>query len=269
MLSHVGIVGYGRMGGLIAKRLINDGKEVSCLLPTHPLLMESPRCDDIRKSPSGITFYRKPEAFFSETDIVVLAVRPAHLEQLAVCAAKYVRSYHSLISIMASTSTTSLKKIFPHANITRIMPNIYIDNKVSYIPYFHESERSKTLVSKVFEGNRLIKLETESLIDGYTKINGCSPAMFSWMFQELSNVMDQYEILADECDVCKDPKAQCNGSCEFFMKETRKEARQALLNVLYLTAQDLANRHPQTIINEVASPGGVTRATLDKLPSLN
>lgn len=272
MLKHVGIIGYGRMGGLIAQRLLNDGKSVSCLLPTHPVLMESQRCDDVVTHPMGITFYRKPEPFFSENETIILAIRPAHLEHLVVCAGSYVRSYHSIVSIMASTTTSTLKEAFPRAHITRIMPNIYINNRVSYIPYFHESNRNMNLTTKLFNGNRLIRLDEEEHLDGFTKINSCSPALFSWMFQELSNVIEKYTLTSTDCTRCVNVNIECDGSCEHQRyvtnKHMREETRRALLNALYLTAQDLENRHPQAIIDEVASPGGVTRASIDKLPSL-
>lgn len=273
MLHHVGIVGYGRMGRLIAQRLLNDGKAVSCLLPTHPLLIENPRCDDVTKHPTGITFHRKPESFFSETETVILAIRPAHLEDLVKYTGSYVRSYHSIVSIMASTPTSTLKSAFPRAHVTRIMPNIYINNRVSYIPYYHESNRNMSLVTKLFKDNRLIKLEEEEHLDGFTKINSCSPALFSWMFQELSNVIEKYTLTGEDCERCVNVNIECDGSCEHQRhvanKHIREETRRALLNALYLTAQDLERRHPQAIIDEVASPGGVTRASIDKLPSLN
>lgn len=82
---------------------------------------------------------------------------------------------------MTGVDRSELCLRFPLAKVIRIMPNIYMNN----ITYLNNDENDYHVIKKIFPQSRLISVSTNQQLELTTIIHGCSPALFSLLFQEL------------------------------------------------------------------------------------
>lgn len=241
--NFIGVIGYGRMGRRIVNTLSSSRSNVViCFLnPDSPKLSLNykelnDRCDD------NVIFTKTPAHVFNMVDELIVAVRPDQLETVAERYSTYLNHDNWLISVAAGVKRQKLIELFPKvpsSQIIRIMPNIYV-NSGSYVPYLSQPDNVH-VHRKIMDlfGDRGVPIASEDDFEKYTKINGCTPALVAWLYQQF---------------------LRQNPPCEL------KGMTSAMISHNFcLTLKDLLRRDPQEIIDEVASPGGVTRASIDKL----
>ncbi len=166
-------------------------------------------------------------------DVVVLAVKPAKLDEVAaeLSGAKVV------ISLLGATSLQRVSEAFPKAEVARVMPNVAVEVRRGVLCV---TGAVSDEVRGMLEGlGHVVELPDEQF-DAATAVMGCAPA---------------YLALAVE--------ALADAGVEAGLGE--ELARELVVETTGGTAELLRLRHPADVRRAVASPGGSTEAGLEAL----
>jgi pyrroline-5-carboxylate reductase len=169
----------------------------------------------------------------ARADLLVLAVRPAKLEQVA----PQLTGARELISILAAVSLDRLRRALPGARVLRVMPNVGVEVRRGVMCV--TGEASEQARAKLELLGHVVELADEEF-DAATAVMGCAPAYLALAV----------EALADA------------GAAEGLDPEL---ARELVVETAAGTAELLRIRHPADVRRAVASPGGSTEAGLEAL----
>lgn len=166
-------------------------------------------------------------------DVVVLAVKPAALEQ----AAGELAGARAVVSILGATSLEKVEAAFPDAAVGRIMPNVAVEvggGVLCVAGQFSPEVREKLdLLGTVVE-------LPDSQFDVATALMGCSPAYFALVAEAL---------------------AEAGVSAGLDQELVEKMVVEAAAG----TGALMRVRHPADVRVAVTSPGGSTEAGLEAL----
>jgi pyrroline-5-carboxylate reductase len=171
----------------------------------------------------------------SDSDVVVLAVKPAALDDAAADLAATARS---LISVLAATPTTRLAEAFAEVPVLRVMPNQPVEVRrgvVCYVP----APGMDDAVSLLRLLGSVVPLE-EKLMDAAMAVMSCSPAYVAFVAEALARAGEREGL---------DPSL----------------ANELVAGAFAGTAELLQKRQPGEIRRAVAPPGGATEAGLEAL----
>ncbi len=166
-------------------------------------------------------------------DLVVLAVKPARLEEVAaeLAAATVV------VSLLGATSLARLEGLFPRSDVIRVMPNVGVEvGKGVLCVTGSPHAGARALLAGL---GHVVELPDEQF-DAATAVMGCAPAY----------VALAVEAIAD---------AGAAGGLDAEL------ARELVVETTAGTAELLRVRHPADVRRAVASPGGSTEAGLEAL----
>jgi pyrroline-5-carboxylate reductase len=166
-------------------------------------------------------------------DVVVLAVKPAKLEQVAL----ELDAAKAVVSLLGATSLETLGRAFPEAEIGRVMPNLAVE--VGRGVLCTTGSLSPDLRRALAALGRVQDLD-DAQFDAATAVMGCTPAYFALAAEALA------EAGAD---------AGLDGEL----------ARELVVETLLGTGELLRARDPLDVRDSVASPGGSTEAGLEAL----
>lgn len=173
------------------------------------------------------------EELAARADAVVLAVKPAKLEQ----AAARLGAAREVVSVLAATPLERLRAALPGARVLRAMPNVGVEARRGVLCVAGEAApRVRAALAAL---GRLVELE-EGEFDAATAVMGCSPAYFALVAEALA---------AAGADAGLEPGL----------------ARELVVETAAGTAELLRVREPAALRAAVASPGGATEAGLEAL----
>jgi pyrroline-5-carboxylate reductase len=166
-------------------------------------------------------------------DLVVLAVKPARLEEVApeLAGAKVV------VSLLGATPLGAVAAAFPTAETHRVMPNVAVE--VGRGVLCISGPVSPSVRQKLELLGHVVELADEDF-DAATAVMGCAPAYLALAV----------EAIADA------------GAADGLDPEL---ARELVVETTAGTAELLRARHPADVRAAVASPGGSTEAGLEAL----
>lgn len=166
-------------------------------------------------------------------DVVILAVKPAALDQ----AAGELAGAESVISILGATSLEKVKAAFPDAEVGRVMPNVAVEvggGVLCATGEFNPDVREKLdLLGHVVE-------LPDSQFDVATAVMACSPAYFALVAEALTD-------------------AGADAGLD------RELAEKLVVEAAAGTGSLMRVRRPADLRISVTSPGGSTEAGLDAL----
>lgn len=242
----IALVGGGNMGGALAAgwlRTKRSGIAADDLIVVDPApgatvqgLIET----------HGVTRVDALTLELAETvDIVVLAVKPQSLEQVAAALAPVLRQDAGIISIMAGITLNRLGLAFGDRPIVRAMPNtaaavgagvsVCISNAAG-----EPLEAATTRLLKVAGSVEWVR--EERLIGAVTAVSGSGPAYVFLLAEALAGA----------------------GTAEGLPRElAEKLARETIIGAGALLAA--SDKSPQELRRAVTSPGGTTQAAVDVL----
>ncbi len=179
-------------------------------------------------------------ALAEASDIVVLAVKPAVLDDVA---RELVDAGTPVISILAGTPLEKLAAALPGVDLVRVMPNLGAQLRqavlcVSYPEGLDEASKARANKLLALLGD-VIEIE-EELIDAATAIMGCSPGYLALLA----------EILVEE---------------GVKLGLTEDQTSRMVARSMAATGGLLDLHEPGALKRAVASPGGMTEAGLDAL----
>lgn len=172
-------------------------------------------------------------AVAERADLVVLAVKPARLEEVA---AELVDA-RVVLSLLGATALQTVAAAFPTAEVHRVMPNVAVEVRRGVLCVVGPS--SSAVRQKLGVLGHVVELRDEDF-DAATAVMGCAPAYLALAV----------EAIADA------------GTADGLDEDL---ARELVIETTAGTAELLRIRHPADVRKAVASPGGSTEAGLEAL----
>lgn len=164
----IAIIGVGVMGTAFANAFTQEGHDV-VLCDRNP--------EKGKALAKVAEFVKEPSAAVMSADIVLIAIKPKDLKDLA----KELGDLKGkiVLSILAGVTVSSLTEYFPGAQIVRSMPNLALTCNESVIALVEENsltEETKKRVDELLAGLGLVFWAEEKQIDGITALAGSGPA---------------------------------------------------------------------------------------------
>lgn len=182
----------------------------------------------------------------SNSDIVILAVKPQQFVEVCRGVAECIRADHLIVSIMAGVSTASIQELFPHveARVVRAMPNLPIHvgaGMAGVCKGKHAQDVDLLRAQRIFDaGGRSIVIEDESQMDAVTAVSGSGPAYFYFFVEALTTAGERAGLSRQQADILA--KQACLGAARMMLE---------------------SGEPPDSLRQKVTSPGGTTQAAME------
>lgn len=182
----VTIIGCGNMGLIYARAFL----KYNIVSKSELMLVEKSetRKKELKKLDIGKVVV-PADGIISESDVIILAVKPQDFSELTADLKKVLGKETILISIMAGISISFLQEKLAHGSIIRAMPNSPVEIGMGITAYClskgvnaEQARKAENLLSTT---GRTLYVEDESMMDAVTAISGSGPAYFFWFAQQL------------------------------------------------------------------------------------
>lgn len=166
-------------------------------------------------------------------DLVVLAVKPAKLEGVAV----ELQGARTIVSLLGATPLERVADLFAGAEVIRVMPNVGVEVRRGVLCVAGaESPPTRALLGRL---GHVVELP-DPQFDAATAVMGCAPAYLALAVEAIADAGAEAGL---------DPAL----------------ARELVVETTAGTAELLREHHPADVRKAVASPGGSTEAGLEAL----
>lgn len=241
------VIGAGNMGLAYAKALLNSefikGSSLM-IMDTDPNKIEE------LKEESRFDVYTNLEDCIPAADIIFVAVKPYHSEELFKSIKHLMIPDQVVISIMAGTTIQTIQNGLGITKVVRAMPNLPALVGKGLTSFTASAEVSRLELSTVENllstTGKAIRLDTENDVDASTGISGSGPAYVFYFMQSMMEAAKEMGFSDHDSKVLVSQTFE--GAVELFNQN------------------DLS---PQTWMDRVASKGGTTRAALDSMEGNN
>lgn len=239
-MKQIGIVGFGFMGSAIVRSVRSRFPAVSI-----GMIEKDPARRDIAAGEYGARDYTdRPAELISESDVVVLAIKPQDFAAIApsIAAAGNSPLY---ISVLAGTSVETLTKRLGSERIVRIMPSLVAEIGravvgMSFGPGVRGEDKARA--HEVVDGMGTVLEVQEPLLAAITGLSGSGVAfVFSFIHALAMGGVAQGISYA----MALEGALEVVGGASALLKETAV--------------------HPEEMVSRVASPAGTTIAGLREL----
>jgi pyrroline-5-carboxylate reductase len=229
-------VGCGNMGGAILQAWLDKGLDVAKVTVIKPHV--SPLPGGLQSRPD----YPDGPA----PDLVMLAMKPYQLDDVAAGLAPRVGDNTHIVSVLAGTEIDMLRQAFPGAGkIIRLMPNMAVTVAKSPMIVISETDDDglKEQMDQLFSPlGRPEWLENEDQMHIATALSGSGPAFVFRFIDALA--VSAAQLGMDETQAARLALAMVDGAATL------------------AAGSDVS---PGALADQVASPNGVTRKGLDVL----
>lgn len=241
------VIGAGNMGLAYAKAIAQ-----SDLVRDQDLMISDTSEDktkELRKI-SQFDVYDKLQDCVKKADIIFIAVKPYHCEELFGVLKPLVDEGQIIISIMAGVTIKYIKESLNLLKVVRAMPNLPAQVGKGLTSFTASAEVSRlelsTVESLLDTTGRSVRLDTENDVDASTGISGSGPAYVFYFMQSMLEAAEKLGFSDHDAKVLVSTTFE--GAVELFKQNK-------------LT--------PSGWMDRVASKGGTTRAALDSMEDNN
>ncbi len=179
-----------------------------------------------------------------KAEMVVLAFKPKDLAAFAQDSSQVFKHAPIVVSVLAGTPVALLKRHFPSCLIVRIMPNLPMvcgEGVIGFVQTPQITEERRKIIDETFEGLGLLHWISEDQLEMLSAVAGSGPAFDLVLIQAM---IDSAIMLGF----------------------TPEAAQQYVLKTLEgAIALFKLTGNSEDLINQIASPGGTTRAGLNVL----
>lgn len=241
------VIGAGNMGLTYA-----EGMAKSAMLNRRNLMIFDKSADVIARLREMDHFdaYEKLEDCLPHADMVFLAVKPYHCEELFEEMKAMVNKEQIFVSLMAGVTIAKIQSGLGVRKIVRSMPNLPAQVGKGVTSYTESKEVSRVellMVRNLLDTTgESIHVENENYIDASTGISGSGPAYVFYFMQSMLEAALKMGFSKNDSRVLVSQTFE--GAVELFNQN------------------DLS---PDTWMERVASKGGTTRAALDSMEDNN
>jgi pyrroline-5-carboxylate reductase len=228
----IGVIGCGVIGSIFAERL-------SC---THDLILfdrNRDKCDKIAACSSARVAANLAD-LVKEADLLILAIRPNGLPELAALLISLLRANQWIVSVLAGFLTDTLRSHFPNRLVVHLMPNL--PSKIGKGVLAVEShstldEPKREEIERLFSPlGRVYWLAAEKM-NGVGVVAGSAPAFIAMVMESIVDGAIALGFSAEQALSIVLEMAE--GTVELLQK---------------------SGAHPAQLRWEVAAPGGTTVA---------
>ncbi len=230
----IAIIGCGNMGKALALRLSTE----------HQLFLY----DHNAHKTAALEKHGKACSSLSDalkqTETVILAIKPQNLAEFGPVLAKEMKPNQTLISILAGTTTATLRDYFPSNAIVRMMPNLAMAYGAGLIALTSDKPLSSLLEYSLTNIGELlghVYWLPENEFDAFTSLTASGPAFFYLLMESMVEASVQMGLSPSDANALVPQMIQ--GS---------------------LTLLEKTGEEPAELIRQIASPGGMTMAGLKK-----
>jgi pyrroline-5-carboxylate reductase len=241
------VIGAGNMGLTYAQ-----GMSKSKLLKKKNIMIldnSEEKLEELNEI-SHFDAFKELEDCVPKADIIFIAVKPYHAENLFKKLKPYTKPGQVLVSIMAGINIDSIKKYSGLVKIVRAMPNLPAQIGKGLTSYVTSEEISRieklTIESLLDTTGKSMEVTSEKFIDASTGISGSGPA---YVFYFMQSMMEAALTMG------------------FSKNDSSVLVSQTFTGAIELFNQ--SNLSPNSWIKKVASKGGTTRAALDSMEDNN
>jgi len=241
------VIGAGNMGLTFAQGMC--GSEM--LKGSNIMIMDTSveKIEELKSVPH-FDGYLNLEDCVPFADLIFIAVKPYHAQQLFRDMAPFIKKEQIIISIMAGVTIASMKTWSGLDKVVRAMPNLPAKVGMGLTSYVASPEVSRvellTIGSLLDTTGRSVLVSSENFIDASTGISGSGPA---YVFYFMQSMMEAALKMGFSAEVSKVLVSQTfTGAVQLFNES------------------DLS---PNSWMEMVASKGGTTQAALDSMEDNN
>ena len=233
----IAIIGCGVIGSALARHFADENQ---VLLADHSYKKSLALALEL----GAVAFESSIEAI-KKAEMVVVAIKPKDLKAFAEESAHAFKHGPMVVSVLAGTSVALLKRYFPPSVIVRIMPNLPMicgQGVIGFVKTPEMTPERKMAIEQAFDGLGLLTWLSEDQLETLSAIAGSGPAFNLVVIQ---GMIDSAIMLGF----------------------THNQAKEYVLKTIEGTIALLKStgKTPEELINQVASPGGTTRAGLQVL----
>ncbi|MCH2266601.1 MAG: pyrroline-5-carboxylate reductase [SAR324 cluster bacterium] len=241
------IIGGGNMGGAILRALV----KVEAVSPEDILLIEPDEEKRvILSAATGCSSQAEIDETLRNYDLLLIAVKPQAATPAMELLAQWLLPHQLIISVMAGISLETMKNALGHAKLVRVMPNIPTLIAEGMSIFFaseavdkQEREWVKTLFSAC---GTCLEAKDEDAIDAATAISGSGPGYLFYFAEQMT--ASAKSLGFSETDA------------QILVQKTIRGA------TLLWESQQVS---PETLRQQVSSPGGTTLAALNHFQEKN
>jgi pyrroline-5-carboxylate reductase len=241
------VIGAGNMGLTYA-----EGMSKSKLLKNKNIMVldkSDEKLEELHQI-SHFDAYKELEDCVPQADIIFVAVKPHHAEELFKNMQPMVTADQIIVSIMAGVTLETIMGFSGVKKVIRAMPNLPAKVGLGLTSYVASPEVSRieilTIESLLNTTGKSILVSKESFIDASTGISGSGPAYVFYFMQSMMDAALQMGF--------------------------SKEDSTVLVSQTFTGAIELFNQSdisPKSWMEKVASKGGTTQAALDSMDDNN
>lgn len=245
--GRVALLGAGRMGAALAAGWLRDGARV---LTPQQLVVIDPSPSSLAQAlidDHGLTHHAAPEAQgLAEASIIILAVKPQILDDLAGPLAAVLPEGALVLSILAGVGLARLAAAFPDRPLIRAMPNTPAAIGAGITVAVADAatpESARAAADTLLSAAGAVEwIEDERLMSAVTAVSGSGPAYVFLLCEALAGAGAAEGLPQDLAERLAAHTVAGAGALIAERDDTAQALRQA-----------------------VASPGGTTQAALDVL----
>lgn len=241
------IVGCGNMGLIYAKAFLKYN-----IVSQQDLLLAEK--NEIRKQEligmniGQVCLVNDPR--ISESDIVILAVKPQDFEALSTDLKQVLKTKNILVSIMAGMKIQRIEEALNQKSIVRAMPNSPAELGMGMTAFTAHNtlpiEQVRKVETLLATTGKTVFLEGEHLLDAVTALSGSGPAYFFYIVKHM---------------------IEAGKKMGFDEVSSAMLVKQTMLGAFHLVNN--ANKSLDDLIKAVASKGGTTEAALNTFEKNN
>ena len=241
------VIGAGNMG-----LTYSEGMATSPLLNRRKLMIHdvSTETIEILRKDEKFDVFEKIEDCLPTADIVFLAVKPYHCEELFEKIKPMVNEHQIFVSLMAGVTIEKIQALLGVDKVVRTMPNLPAKVGKGVTSFTESSNISRVellMIRNLLDTTgESIHVKNEEFINKSTGISGSGPAYIFYFMQSMLEAAKKMGFSDN------DSKVLVSNTFEGAVK---------LFNDSNLT--------PETWMDRVASKGGTTRAALDSMEDNN
>ncbi|WP_417612875.1 pyrroline-5-carboxylate reductase [Owenweeksia hongkongensis] len=241
------VIGAGNMGLTYAEAISK-----SELLQNNQLMIldtDAEKIKQLRKQ-KNFEVFDSLKSCVPKADIIFVAVKPYHSEDLFAEMKSMVNAEQVFVSIMAGVSIKFMQESMGVTKVVRAMPNLPAQVGKGVTSYTASEEVSRlellTVENLLNTTGKTVRLDTENDIDASTGISGSGPAYIFYFMQSMIEAALKMGFSEHDSKVLVGQTFE--GAVELFNSN---------------------NLSPNSWMDRVASKGGTTRAALDSMEDNN
>jgi len=126
---------------------------------------------------------------FSDTDVVLLAVKPYHIKALMPEIKELLKPGQLLLPIIAGISVYYYEEWMPNAAVVRVMPNTgaaVMRGVAGLVAGSHATETHKAMAEQIFNAVGCSMWITDDLVDAFSALSGSGGAYFYLLAQYMA-----------------------------------------------------------------------------------